>query len=70
MFSAAVTTFRAGDTRRAWWITAATATYTLGVFGVTGAGNVPLNDALDAFTSEEEQAEGLTAELADEPVLS
>ena len=48
---AAVTTFRAGDTRRAWWITAATATYTLGVFGVTGAGNVPLNDALDAFTS-------------------
>jgi predicted deacylase len=27
-------------------------------------------EALDAFTSEEEQAEGLTAELADEPVLS
>ena len=27
-------------------------------------------ETLDAFTSEEEQAEGLTAELADEPVLS
>lgn len=47
--AAAVATFRAGDTRRAWWITAAAATYTLGVFGITGAGNVPLNDALDAF---------------------
>jgi uncharacterized membrane protein len=46
---AALTTFLAGDTRRAWWITAAAVTYTVGVFGVTVAGNVPLNDALDAF---------------------
>lgn len=46
---AATITFVAGDTRRAWWITAAAVTYTIGVFGVTVAGNVPLNDALDAF---------------------
>jgi uncharacterized membrane protein len=47
--AAAFATFRAGDTRRAWWITAAAITYAFGVFGVTAAGNVPLNDALDAF---------------------
>ena len=47
--AAAFTTFRAGDTGRAWWITTAAVTYTIGVVGVTVAGNVPLNDALDAF---------------------
>jgi uncharacterized membrane protein len=46
---AAFLTFRAGDVRRAWWITAAAVTYAVGVFGVTAAGNVPLNDELDAF---------------------
>lgn len=49
LVAAAFTTFRAGDSRRACWITAATATYAFGVFGITAAGNVPLNDALDAF---------------------
>lgn len=46
---AAGASFVAGDTRRAWWMTAATVTYAIGVFGVTAAGNVPLNNGLDAF---------------------
>jgi uncharacterized membrane protein len=47
--TAAFTTFSVGDTRRAWWITAAAVSYAFGVFGITVAGNVPLNDALDTF---------------------
>ncbi len=46
---AAVMQFRAGDHRRGWLLAGATATYVIGVLGVTGAGNEPLNDALDAF---------------------
>ena len=46
---AAVMQFRAGDHRRGWLLTGATATYLVGVLGVTIGGNVPLNDALDAF---------------------
>lgn len=47
--TAVFTTFWAGDVRRAWWVTAAAATYIFGVVGVTVVGNVPLNDALDGF---------------------
>ena len=47
--AAAVVQFRAGDHRRGWLLTGATATYLVGVLGVTVGGNVPLNDALDAF---------------------
>ena len=45
----AVAQFAAGDQRRGTLSAAAAAVYTLGVFGVTAAGNVPLNDALDEF---------------------
>ncbi len=41
--------FRAGDHRKGWLLAGATATYVVGVLGVTIGGNVPLNDALDAF---------------------
>lgn len=34
---------------RFWLLLAATATYLIGVFGVTIFGNVPLNEALDGF---------------------
>lgn len=47
--AAAVAQLRAGDQRRGWLLAAATATYVVGVLGVTVARNVPLNDALDAF---------------------
>lgn len=46
---AAVLQFRSGDTRRGWLLVGATVTYVVGVLGVTAGGNVPLNDALDAF---------------------
>lgn len=46
---AAVMQFRAGDHRRGWLLVGATATYVVGVLGVTIGRNVPLNDALDAF---------------------
>ncbi len=46
---AALTQFRSGDTRRGWLLTWAAITYVVGVLGVTVGGNVPLNDALDAF---------------------
>ncbi len=41
--------FRAGDARRGWLLASATGTYVVGVLGITMGGNVPLNDALDAF---------------------
>lgn len=46
---AAAMQFRAGDHRRGWLLAGATITYVVGVLGVTIGGNVPLNDALDAF---------------------
>lgn len=45
----AVMQFRSGDQRRGFLVVASAVTYTVGVFGVTAARNVPLNDALDAF---------------------
>lgn len=47
--AAALTQFRAGDTRRGWLLSAATVSYVVGVLGVTIGRNIPLNDALDAF---------------------
>ena len=47
----AITRFRNGDTRRAWLMAGAAATYTAGVLGVTLGRNVPLNNALDVFDS-------------------
>ena len=46
---AAIASFWTGETRRGWWMTSAAVTYALGVFGITVAGNVPLNNKLDAF---------------------
>lgn len=46
---ASVVQFRAGDHRRGWLLAGATATYLVGVLGVTAGRNVPLNDALEAF---------------------
>ncbi|MBO0947037.1 anthrone oxygenase family protein [Fibrella forsythiae] len=37
-------------TPRFWLLTAAAATYLVGVIGITVGGNVPLNEALDAFS--------------------
>jgi uncharacterized membrane protein len=34
---------------RFWLVAAATTAYVIGVFGITIAGNVPMNEALDAF---------------------
>ena len=47
--AASVTQFRVGDQRRGVLIAAGALTYLVGVFGVTAARNVPLNDELDAF---------------------
>ncbi len=57
---AAFLQFRAGDARRGWLLTSAAVTYVVGVLGVTVGGNVPLNDALDAFdlTASNDQAIG------------
>ena len=42
--AAAFMQFRAGDQRRGTILSASALTYLIGVFGVTAAGNVPLND--------------------------
>lgn len=42
--------FRAGITDSFWLLLAATFVYTIGVFGLTMLGNVPLNQALDRFS--------------------
>ena len=49
---AAVLQFRAGDARRGWLLVGSSATYLVGVLGVTAGRNVPLNDSLDAFDLE------------------
>lgn len=48
--AAAVAQARIGNTRAAWWLGSAAAVYTVGLIGITGAANVPLNDALDRFS--------------------
>lgn len=49
LVAAAFVQFRSGDARRGWLLAGAAGTYLIGVLGVTVGGNVPLNDALDAF---------------------
>lgn len=46
---AALVAFARGESRRGWWMAAATVTYAVGVVGITAAGNVPLNNRLEAF---------------------
>ncbi len=66
---ASVVQFRAGDSRRGWLLAGATATYVLGVLGVTVGGNVPLNDALDAFDlpDADERAVGIRRRTYERP---
>lgn len=56
---AAIAEFRAGNDRRATLLAGAAATYVVGVLAVTGGGNVPLNNALDAFPFDSATAEEL-----------
>ena len=58
---AAVLQFRAGDARRGWLLASAAAVYVIGVLGVTGRGNVPLNNELDAFDLEGSDADAVSA---------
>ncbi|WP_128546641.1 anthrone oxygenase family protein [Larkinella soli] len=46
---------------RFWLLLGAAVVYTVGVFGVTGLGNVPLNDALEAFDLSSATADELAA---------
>ncbi|BAN01988.1 anthrone oxygenase family protein [Ilumatobacter coccineus] len=48
--AAAFAQARVGNIRAAWWLGSATVLYTVGLIGVTGVGNIPLNDALDRFS--------------------
>ena len=57
--------FRAGDSRRAWWLVAATATYTIGVLGITAGGNIPLNNELDRFDLDAATAETIAEQRRD-----
>ncbi|MEQ9161358.1 MAG: DUF1772 domain-containing protein [Ilumatobacter fluminis] len=53
--------FRAGDHRKGWLLVGAAGTYVVGVLGVTIGGNVPLNDALDAFDLRNSSASAVEA---------
>ncbi len=66
---AAILQFRAGDSRRGWLLAGATATYVVGVLGVTIGGNVPLNDALETFNlaGSDEQAIGTRRQTYETP---
>ncbi len=59
--AAAVLQFRSGDARRGWLLAGAAGAYVIGVLGVTIGGNVPLNDALDAFDLEGSDEEAIGA---------
>ncbi len=62
---AAILHFRSGDTRRAWWLAAATVTYTIGLLGVTVGGNIPLNNALDRFDLDAATTESIAKQRSD-----
>lgn len=49
---------------RFWCLLAATAVYVIGVFGVTVAGNIPLNQALDAFKIDPAAIEAMARQRA------
>ncbi len=63
--AAAIAEYRVGNTRRAWVLGVAAATYLFGVLGVTVGGNIPLNDQLDAFDLPSSQSESLRTARAD-----
>lgn len=45
-----------------WLLLAATLIYVIGVFGVTVAGNIPLNNAIDTFKLDSASADAITAQ--------
>lgn len=45
-----------------WFLLAATLVYFIGVFGVTVAGNIPLNNAIEAFKLDNASADVITAQ--------
>ena len=49
---------------RFWLLTAATVAYVVGVFGITMAGNVPMNEALDTFNIGSATADQIAARRA------
>jgi uncharacterized membrane protein len=49
LVAAGIAQLRSGDQRRGVLVLGSAVTYSVGVFGVTAARNVPLNDALDEF---------------------
>jgi uncharacterized membrane protein len=49
---------------RFWFLLAATIIYVVGAFGVTIAGNVPLNEALDAFNLQAASSEAIAMQRA------
>lgn len=49
LVASCVVHFADDATTRGWWLAAASATYLVGVLGVTVGGNVPLNNRLEAF---------------------
>ncbi len=53
--------FRSGQARRGWLLASACAVYTVGVLGITGVGNVPLNNSLDEFVLDTATVESLAA---------
>lgn len=59
--AAAVAQFRVGEGRRGLALAIAAATYLVGVLGVTAARNIPLNNALDAFS-----LDGATSDAVDD----
>ena len=54
--------FRAGDTRKGWFLASAAVTYLIGVLGVTVGGNIPLNNQLEAFSMNGAEATELAAQ--------
>jgi uncharacterized membrane protein len=51
--------YKSGVNLSFWFILSAAIVYTVGAFGVTMGGNVPLNEALDAIKLNELDAEGM-----------
>lgn len=59
LVAATVVSFLAGSTGRGWWLAAASATYAVGVVGVTITRNVPLNEVLAGFDRDSASDEAL-----------
>ena len=60
----AIMYWRVGERRRSMWLAVGAVSYLLGVLGVTMGGNVPLNNALDAFDLQAADAQTLAARRA------